>query len=116
MAGWADFTLGQALRKLSELPEGRLVLSQNDLAEFEVRDFIRSRLQEWGSNPEQIVNELFQTKFLRNMLRHWVETEGFWMDRADMIQQLEFYEERNRQRRPGEQVIVNQAEDLDTPF
>src|SRR5215472_9371870 len=82
----------------------------NELAEFEPRRFIRFRPGERHSNAEQIVNELRGTEFLRNMLRHWVETEGLWMNYEGMMRDLEFYEERNRQRRPAEQVVVNQAE------
>jgi len=71
----------------------------NELAEFELRRFIRFRPGEPHSNAEQIVNELRGTEFLRNMLRHWVETEGLWMNYEGMMRGLEFYEERNRQRR-----------------
>ena len=98
-------------------------MSKNELAEFELRRFIRFRLGERHSNAEQIVNELAEqivnevlvTEFLRNMLRHWVETEDLSMNYEGMIRELEFYEERDRLRRPAEELDVNQAEDLATP-
>jgi hypothetical protein len=127
MAWWADCTLGRALRELGEFPRGRLVLSEYELAEFELRRFIRFHLRKGHANAEQIVNKLLDTKFLRNMLRHWVETEGLRVtyeaaakgevvDLASRMQELEFYEERDRLRRPAEELDVNQAEYLATPF
>jgi hypothetical protein len=90
-------------------------LSEYELAEFELRRFIRFRLEESHSDAEQIVNKLLDSKFLRNMLRHWVETEELCMNYEGMIRELEFYEERDRLRRPAEELDVNQAEDLATP-